>query len=1000
MHDKAVERTSDEVNQFIASCNEYVEKVFGKGVTFGFDFIDNTYSRAANQSESILGLCTAATLELSKNAPETAPFHEAFHRVLELLLSPRERESFYAAYRDRYNASDATEREVAEGLADMFTDYMQHKINIKKEKGLRKIIPFFKHVAFNIGLMYKLRGDYFRFKGFYHAINKGKFAGRQITKEQNDRFNRLFGEGLYYKVENYNTHEKADLSTFSNAAQIHQIADSLMWLILNKSGVNLAVASSDDIVIDGTTPKTFDEKIVGLLCGAGKPEDQLSLQERQYREILVSEKRRGYEKPKKNKDGTMQEPRGYEYDYYPNFAAISSVVASHVQGIISTHDATTRMMHDEQEASTDTDDKAMQANIDRFDRAAYEFSKLDAANVQTKLFFATIPYCTWNEDRYDYGVGVLQSDENNPNSDERSHWVIDSTRSPYHTPVYMPMNYVYNVASEEFGQANTIEEMLAIMSEKKNNSVLHLKLYQKFLHLYRSMYRNTKGGGKEIDYDVQNRLVNIVKFIKCQKIDATLCKSENKNGNKTTRTVNSAYDKDAATFPKQWSSFLLDGQTGVFERNRDANGKLIIKPQYGKANGRDIFNFCASFLGQLQATLLSPETTIEIAGQSYCKDDPRSMMALKARIITMLNLIGVQMSIESFDYMLSHKYGNAESEGLKSWVNDGDKKTSINTFISLLSQVYKSGVGVNEKFAEYGYSRSGFIKELGDWQGTYNRMRNELVTNGMDLSKLYTVSQNHAISAAIDSINRHMHPVKGCERDDLVYQAMVGFGYNITKINGIPIGSIMLKAATNKDVDVTFQLHTNLGFRTDNKNDFGVKYSEQPEVEDYISKLTLLQEGAILPGTLADKGTWVYITIDNKKAKHVKVPGLQFVRDGNGNVTITDGPSVLYVGPKDKREAVLVPNNQVLDQMIEYAECELSAIEKCIEDLKTLPDELKTANYYASRKDGVEPNGTRFWHLSALSIPVYDENGTIVGIERVNLNDPNQKSAKLVELAK
>lgn len=36
--------------------------------------------------------------------------------------------------------------------------------------------------------------------------------------------------------------------------------------------------------------------------------------------------------------------------------------------------------------------------------------------------------------------------------------------------------------------------------------------------------------------------------------------------------------------------------------------------------------------------------------------------------------------------------------------------------------MYNSQTGrVNEDFEKYGYSRIGFVKELGDWQGAYNR---------------------------------------------------------------------------------------------------------------------------------------------------------------------------------------------------------------------------------------------------------------------------------------
>lgn len=64
-----------------------------------------------------------------------------------------------------------------------------------------------------------------------------------------------------------------------------------------------------------------------------------------------------------------------------------------------------------------------------------------------------------------------------------------------------------------------------------------------------------------------------------------------------------------------------------------------------------------------------------------------------------------------------------------------------------------------------------------------------------------------------------------------------------------------------------------------------------------------------------------------------------------------------------------------------------------------MPEEQKTANYYASRKDGVEPNGTRFWHLCSITLPVYEKD-RLVGTKVVNLNNPSKKSSQLVADAK
>jgi hypothetical protein len=52
-------------------------------------------------------------------------YHEAFHKVLELCVNDKLRQSLYDSYRS-YNGKSLSDRDVAEGLADQFVDYMSN----------------------------------------------------------------------------------------------------------------------------------------------------------------------------------------------------------------------------------------------------------------------------------------------------------------------------------------------------------------------------------------------------------------------------------------------------------------------------------------------------------------------------------------------------------------------------------------------------------------------------------------------------------------------------------------------------------------------------------------------------------------------------------------------------------------------------------------------------------------------------------------------------------
>lgn len=201
------------------------------------------------------------------------------------------------------------------------------------------------------------------------------------------------------------------------------------------------------------------------------------------------------------------------------------------------------------------------------------------------------------------------------------------------------------------------------------------------------------------------------------------------------------------------------------------------------------------------------------------------------------------------------------------------------------------------------------------------------------------------------------------------------------------------------------QAHTYIGFKTDNYGDNGSEYQESSEIEDYMAKYTMLQQGWLIMPTLADKGTYVVLS-------GISIPGMVFGHDSQNNNTVANAPEIMFVGKPGNVRPVIRPSDQVLDQMIEYAKTERRAIQKCMEDLgysdipgytktRTAPiqDSQKIANYHTPNKDKstgkiVEPNGTRFTSFTNL-VRLGSDNEPIVE----NLNDPNKSSVELLKLA-
>lgn len=957
--DEVVRRNSQEQSDFMKSCQEYVDAVLGNTGTITFGEIDKIFLSNTAKNPNVLGICSTAGIGMSLYAPESVKFHEAFHMVFELAMNPKDRDKFYELYR-KYNGNNLSDREVAEGLADMFTDYMTNKEDVRKAKWYSKIFKWFKCLGFHIGMLAKYKSAYINFLSMYHDINNGKYKDRKISKEQNDRFKNLFGNNLFYTVENYNSGEKADLSFFNNSFEVHQFADAFSYILLAQKGATSPFTNIDDIVIDGTTPGNINPKLVDLLCGNGKNEEELTLNERMFREMFESEKRTVYKDVTewysdgfKRKKHTVQ--KGFIQTYYPNFAAISQIVKDRVISILSSHNE--RIDIEEDEAEQNTDDKAINKNIDKYDRASYEFAKSDSFNKRTKLFFSSISYAVFTENEKDY--------------------TQDTSRNIFGVPTFMPFEEVYNILVNEYGDIQSSKDLYNRLHNDCNKDPMHLQIYTKFKALYENQLTDKvdEYGNYMPNYDIEALVTNIFRAIKSQRLNFIIAKSETHKGNKTVSIKNSSFDHDAARFPSQWFSYLISGQTGVFKTTVDKNGKLQLEDKYKNVGNTeyDIFHYSAYYIDKLKNLLQDTAVLNEISDQQ--------MQQLKHKFINILSLLGIQVSNDAFNYMLSQKYKNTGAQGFRQLLFDNGK-TGINSFVNWLNSCIDSQtLYINETFNK-GYN-IGFIKELGTYQGAYDRLRTQSMTNGLDMKKLFMFSQNNTISYITDLINIH-------DTNNSILRTILNYNYNVmTTPDGFRDGSFILNALLDNK-KFKLKLSTYNGFKTDIKSDYGVTYKDEQDVEDFMAKFTMLQNGILIMPTLADKGTWVCAMIQNDEVDDnsdsaVKIPGMIYTENKDGGLDVKHCSGIQIINGT----FCIKYDNSVLDQLLSYARCELAAIEKCKEDLKTLPKEKQTKNYYSNQL------GTKFLSLTKIRKFVEEKyvgddgkKHTRKVLKSINLNDP------------
>lgn len=967
-NEKWSKQTEDDVIQFF---DEVLGDLASQGKTL--NLVDDTcLSQLGN--EYIMGVCHALSIELSKCAPKSAAYHEAFHKIFELLIPEKTRDVLYSKYRDRHKG--VSDRQIAEAFADMFMEYMDNRRDSDKSKWYKRIYSWFKKIGITLGIFRKigLSGTH-QLYSVFDDVTAGKYRNAKISDKQKERFERLFGTGLNYTITDPKTKAKTEFKNLNNSSDVSDMVSTLGFYAAKIFKLDDFNATGSKLKDGAQLVDALSAEFIDGLTGKGIDENQLTDSQKAFREIFEQQ----YEYIYAEGADAYSRPIGKKA-IYPKLDALVPRINDYLKEVITSYSG---KINDQDE--TDEDIKVMNNNIDKFDRPSYEFSKLDAIPESAKFFFATVPYLTWGEDG---GNRVMQ---------------FDLSKNRFSSPMFMPIEEVYNVVVNEFGKLSTPAQLDSALAERANKKPMYKYLYDKFHALYQGVYTYNEDGSITVDYDKEAYMIQIVNAIHSLKHTYIFGQSKTQSdGSKHIYIKESSLDRDSRQFSSQWTTFLLSGQVSVFNRNRDKNGNLTFCDGMGGKNGTDIFNRTADFLQNIRDWITSTSDDLVINGVVYNKNVHSDIDALKLQIIDKLNRIGIIFTKDAFDYMLSDSYGDISYDGLASmFTNRG--VSQITTFINLIrSFVSKEGV-INQRNVNEGYVKNGFVKELGNKQGAYNRITINNMAQGLGGKRYFSISQNNSISTIVDAINTN-------DINNPTLHTLTKFGYNVTENNGFPMGSIILSQLLNNQKNA-LRVYTYLGLKTDNKGDNGTEYKAESEIDDYVTKMAMLQQGILIFPTLADKGTWMCID-------GVKIPGMKFTEQvdeyGNKRCAAINVPKVQWIG----NNAYIRPSDDVLNQMIQYAEGERLAICQCMEDLgydnipgyqkqnrKPIPKEAYIKNYHTPNKVKVgketikiEPNGTRFLSLTEIKVLKTDEKGKQY-LATINFNDPRKSSTDLLKLA-
>ena len=168
----------------------------------------------------VVGRVTEDSIKISEQAPEGVQYHEAWHRVSQLLIDSKHRDKIYKKYREQ----GLNDKQIDEKLADQFKDFMlteSGNYRFDTKNWFRRIYDFIK--------LWIRTGQYGLAK-VYSAINRGKYYGLKPNAENVARFREIYkGNGANMEVSGYK------FKHIQTVKQLNDIVNSLTYAFFQVS---------------------------------------------------------------------------------------------------------------------------------------------------------------------------------------------------------------------------------------------------------------------------------------------------------------------------------------------------------------------------------------------------------------------------------------------------------------------------------------------------------------------------------------------------------------------------------------------------------------------------------------------------------------------------------------------------------------------------------------------------------------------------------------------
>lgn len=956
--------------------NAYLKRVIGEGnYEIGKQLNDDIPADMA-----VAGKCMSDMVYIGNRVVDGVQYHEAFHRVLELLLRPSERQKIYDWYKSREGNDKMSDTEIAEGLANLYMDAQNNYDD--NEFSNNKVVALFQKIK--AGVQFARDLGSIRLTLLSAIMSTGWYktkAGSKIRKENLERFKAKFGDSLHYDVYNQKTGMKHSFENILNNEQLNDCVETIAFYIVEKAleegRVNAVGDNIDQLTITGTNIK----KLIGVdmmkqLMGEDPEVPVPEAQAKAFKEIF----KQGKEKYITDKNGVAI---GKE-QYYPNFAVIADRVYAKIANI--SKEGVVKNTNDE-DMQEQLEAGSAGAYMDYVGKESYEMSKLQSVSQKAKFFFGTVPYVKWaNANNHEEGIE------------------LDTSHSLFGDPRFMPQTEVFSKMFEQLHNVKTVQELHDELARLASQDPMFFYVYSTFDEYFQAQYIDyDKTTGEGINYNAEAVVTQVFQALVGQKYNFMMTRSStDKDGNVSIRMSNLSVDRDTLKFSQDWSKRLANGVTGVVSTMKDQEGRILFNRDKNgvvyNAPGKDIFKRTSNWIKSIW-TQANAGNDIKIGNNTYDITSPAQLSEVIDKITITLNKIGIQIDSDTINYMLINKYGEFSADSFRQMLNE-TVLVSLSKFLNLLDSVI-GNAGQVEVQLDTLYNKDSFVNELAKYQSMNNKVKNEMMNLLTNNNKAYTQGENNTVSDILADIQDE-------NPNNEAKQRIQNFCYNKHSI-------VLRRIAQNEGNKMAKILMNNYaGFKTDQNDDYGSDYNQVSNIEDYMSKVTMLISGGLIYPTMSDKKTYMYLQASDQAINGFLIPGIDY-RLINKLISSSDKDQksalrkeLLGALPRivtdTTGKTIVRPSDQVLDIFIDYAKDEKAAILECMHQLgyfegdTAIDDTVKIKNYHTPNKYvnskgetvKVEPNGTRFSSLTS----ILDDNGN-----RIKFNDPKKSSIDCLKLA-